>query len=424
MKRKFNPEWYPFLMLWGTQSLSGLGSSMTSYALVIWSYTQSGSALSTALLSICTYAPYVLMSIFAGALSDRWNKKRTLLVCDIFAAFTTLAVLILLWLDQLAIGHLYLLNALNGLMNTLWQPASEVAITLVTPKDAAQRVGGLKSLSNSITTVLTPACATALLTFGSVEWVIAFDLFTCFAAVIVLAAFIRLPEVCQSEQREPVLSAARSGLKYLAGNRPVLNTMLLLTAINLIASMYNAALPAMVLSRQNGSETVLGWVNSCTGIATLIGGLIAYISPKPKNRIRVIHLCLLFSMSTENLMLALGRTPAVWCIAALMGWLFIPLMNANLDALYRTGIPVDIQGRFYATRNSLQFFTIPLGYLLGGLLVDKALEPLMAMLNADHFLIQLLGAGKGSGAALLFLMISGMGIAVVVVAMIRNRKYE
>lgn len=47
----------PFLRLWSTQTFSALGSSMTSFALVIWAYKQSGSALSTALLSICSYAP-------------------------------------------------------------------------------------------------------------------------------------------------------------------------------------------------------------------------------------------------------------------------------------------------------------------------------------------------------------------------------
>ena len=87
---------HTFLILWVTQSFSALGSSMTSYALVVWSYQQKGSALTTALLSICSYAPYVLLSIFAGALSDRWNKKRTMLVCDSFAAATTLLILILL----------------------------------------------------------------------------------------------------------------------------------------------------------------------------------------------------------------------------------------------------------------------------------------------------------------------------------------
>lgn len=76
---------------------------MTSFALVIWAYEQSGSALSTALLSISSYAPYVLLSIFAGALSDRWNKKATMLICDAAAVLTTVGVLVLLSTDALCV---------------------------------------------------------------------------------------------------------------------------------------------------------------------------------------------------------------------------------------------------------------------------------------------------------------------------------
>ena len=73
----------PFLRLWSTQTFSVLGSSMTSFALVIWAYEQSGSALSTALLSICSYAPYVLLSIFAGGHKE---INRTNLTCSDIAA--------------------------------------------------------------------------------------------------------------------------------------------------------------------------------------------------------------------------------------------------------------------------------------------------------------------------------------------------
>lgn len=99
-------EMRTFLLLWVTQSFSGLGSTMTSYALVIWSYTQRGSALMTALLMVSSYAPYVLLSIFAGALSDKWNKKITMLVCDTIAALTTVVMLVLLQRGMLEIWHL------------------------------------------------------------------------------------------------------------------------------------------------------------------------------------------------------------------------------------------------------------------------------------------------------------------------------
>ena len=69
-----------FFALWSTQAFSTLGSAMTNFALIVWSYQQQGSALTTALLSVCSYAPYVLVSIFAGAASDRWDKRRTCLL--------------------------------------------------------------------------------------------------------------------------------------------------------------------------------------------------------------------------------------------------------------------------------------------------------------------------------------------------------
>ena len=72
-----------FLILWSTQSMSQLGSSITAFALTLWLYEKTGSSLSTAALTICSYAPYVMMSIFAGALTDRFDKKKTMLICDV-----------------------------------------------------------------------------------------------------------------------------------------------------------------------------------------------------------------------------------------------------------------------------------------------------------------------------------------------------
>ena len=167
-----------FLILWSTQSFSALGSAMTGFALIIWSYQQEGSALTTALLSVCTYAPYVLMSIFAGALSDKWNKRVTMLICDTIAALTTVAVLILLLTNTLQIWHLYCINAVNGFMNTVQKPAADVTISLLTPQKHYQKVSGLQSFSNSLITILTPMIATPVLALLGIKAVIFFDLFT------------------------------------------------------------------------------------------------------------------------------------------------------------------------------------------------------------------------------------------------------
>lgn len=411
-----------FLFLWITQSFSALGSAMTNFALVIWLYGQSGSALTTAMLTVCSYAPYVLMSIFAGAVSDKWNKKAVMLVSDTFAAGCTVVVFLLLKTGTLEAWHLYILNALNGLMNTIQQPASDVAVTLLTPEKHYQKTSGMRSFSNSLVTILTPVLATAVMAFAGIDAVILFDLVTFVTAFFTLLFLIKIPKPKNQEKKsENVLQLAKSGLIYLRTNQGILWLILFLAAINLIASIYDAALPAMVLSRQNGGETVLGIINTCVGVATLLGSVIATLLPAPKSRVRVICNSLLVSMSTENFLLAFGRTPFVWCVGAILGWLFIPLMNASMDVIFRTNIPVEMQGRVYSARNTLQFFTIPLGYFLGGLLVDMVFEPFMAALSDNSILTEIFGMGKGSGAALLFFVI---GIAGVMVCLIfRKVKY-
>ena len=406
-------EMKQYLLLWGTQAFSGLGSAMTSFALVIWSYTQEGSALMTALLMVCSYAPYVICSIFAGALSDKWNKKATMLICDAMAALCTVAVLLLLKTENLQIWHLYLVNAVNGLMNTVQQPASEVATTALVPKKHYQRIGGLNYISRSANSILTPIIAMAFMGFGGIDAVIAFDLISFMVAFLVLLIFISIPEVqAEEKKKESILKSAKEGLGFLKKEKGVFALILFLAGINLVASMYNAAFPAMMLSRENGSEAVMATVNTVTGLTMLAGSFIATAANKPKNRVKTIEICLLVSMSTENFLLGLGRVPWVWCLATFLGWITIPMMSTNLEAILRLSIPQEIQGRVYAARNSLQFFTIPVGYFLGGILVDEVFEPFMALQKNSSLLVTLFGSGKGSGCALFFFALGFLGVGI------------
>ena len=399
-----------YLLLWFTQLVSGLGSAMTAYALVIWSYTQAGSALRTALLMVCSYAPYVICSIFAGALSDRWDKKKTMLVCDALAAFSTLIVLLLLKNDALRIWHLYIVNAVSGLMNTFQQPASEVATSALLKREYYQRVGGLRYLSNALNSILTPIITTAIMALWGIGTVIAIDLCSFFVAFLVLLFFIPIPKTESRKQQESVLQSAAEGVRWLKATPGIFHLMLFLAGINLVASMFNAALPAMALSK--ASETALGTVNAVTGITMLIGSILASFMPAPRSRVKTIWYCLMLSMCTENFFLAFGNSVFAWCFGAFLGWVAIPLMNANLEAVNRLNIPMEIQGRVFAARNSFQFFTIPVGYFLGGILIDKVFEPVMAMQAADSLSVRLFGSGKGSGAAFLFAILWVMGIVV------------
>ena len=301
-------------------------------------------------------------------------------------------------------------------MNSVQAPASDVAVTLLTPEKHYQKTGGLRYFSNSLVSILTPALAAAVMSFAGIEAVIIFDLITFVAAFLSLLFFIRIPKIQQdSEKSQSILQLAKSGLIYLKENRGIFWLIIFLSGINLIASINSAALPALTLSKAD--EAAYGIVNSCTGIFTLLGSVIATIFPNPQSRIKVICNCLLLSMSVENFALALGNNTVIWCIGTFFGWIAIPLMSANYDVIFRSNVPKEMQGRVYSVRNTLQFFTIPLGYFSGGFLVDKVFEPFMALTDVT-LLKTVFGAEKGSGAALLFFVI---GITGVVICLIFRR---
>ena len=422
MKNKSHPL-KNFLILWSTQSVSQLGSSITAFALTLWLYETTGSSLSTAALTICSYAPYVLMSIFAGALTDRFDKKKTMLVCDLFAVLCTIVVFGLFHTNQLMIWHLYALNIISGLMNTVQQPASEVAMTLIIPEAYYQKTSGLRSLSRSLISILNPLIATALYSFAGLNGVVAADVGSFIIAFTALQFFIQITE-SKNARKESIFLLAKEGRGFLRNNPMIMTLLLFLSGINLISSAFVATVPGYVLPNPKGGQTILGIVTSCSGAAMMIGSLIVSVLPKPKDRVKIVYLTMLFSMGTENFILAFSREPILWCIGQIIGWLFVPVMSTNLEVILRGSIPVELQGRVYACRNTVQFFTIPIGLFLGGFMVDNICEPFMVKCGDLSILKMLFGTGKGSGAALMMFILGVSGSLICIIVGKKLKKYH
>ena len=86
MKKHSLKQFHSFLLLWGSQTVSQLGTAMTDYAVIIWVFSQKGTASSVTLLTICTFLPTIFLRFLAGSLVDRQNKKRVMLTADLVAA--------------------------------------------------------------------------------------------------------------------------------------------------------------------------------------------------------------------------------------------------------------------------------------------------------------------------------------------------
>ena len=225
-------------------------------------------------------------------------------------------------------------------------------------------------------------------------------------------------------KKESVFVLAKEGLMFLRENPLIMALILFMSSVNLVASAFDAVLPGYVLPNPKGGTSVLGIVTSCSGIAMIVGSLAVSVLPKPKNRVKIIYLTMLFSLGTENFLLAFSREPLLWCIGQMIGWILVPIMSANLDVVLRTTIPVELQGRVYACRNTLQFFTIPIGLFIGGFMVDNVCEPFMRVYGNLSVLKMLFGSGKGSGAALMMLILGVSGSLLCFTTGKKLKKYQ
>ena len=412
---------HSFLLLWGSQTVSQLGTAMTDYAIIIWVYSQKGTASSVTLLTVCSFLPTIFLRFLAGSIADRWNKKRIMLIADLLAACGTLAVFVLHSADVLQIWHLYVINFLLSLMNAFQEPASFVAVSMLVPREHYARASGLQGFSGAAISILAPALGALLLAYGGLDVVLITDLATFAVAFLTLLFLIRIPEPeRQAAEEEPFIKTCLAGIRYLKDHTALLRITLFLAVINFLAKLGNdGMLSPFILGRTGNNQSVLGIVESFTAMGVLAGSLIMTLAKPPKSRTRLIFITTGL-VCAGNIIQSLTSRPWLWCAAAFGSYLMAAVMNVNHDTIMREKVPLEMQGRVFSAQSTLQNFTIPIALLLGGLLADTVFEPFMlADSPLQKALSGFFGTGKGTGIGLMFFIV---GIAGMLVSFTRLRK--
>ena len=158
----------------------------------------------------------------------------------------------------------------------------------------------------------------------------------------------------------------------------------------------------------------LGIVQSCMALGPVTGSLLVTVMKPAKDSIRMVltMCCLIFLMGIG---LAVSRTTIGWCLFIFLQYLFASIMNVHWNTVMRSEVPLELLGRVYSTRDTIQNGTIPLGIFLGGWLADRVFTPLMTQESAlQKTLLPLFGAGRGAGMAVLFLLVSVTGLLISV----------
>ncbi len=422
MKTEKSGSLRQYLILLCGQTVSQLGTSMTSFALVIWAYTQNGQVLASSLLAVCSAVPYLLVSLFGGAVADNRNKKHIMLLCDTVAALGTLTLLCFFQMGGLSLWLLCTVNAVNGFMNAFQGPASQVAVTLLVEQDDYVRVGGIQSMVSALASMLTPILAAGLLSFGGLRLILTIDLLTFLFAFFTLLFLVNLPDnvgangPSESASFSAILESVKEGLSFVQKEKGIRYLLLLYCILEFMGAIsFDSMYSPLLLARTDNDEMVVGWVSAFMAAGCMAASVMMSAMKTPRNKRKMMYagsyLCL-----TGITLFGVGRTVWQWCAIVLIGCFGSPIYATYQTAILRERVDVGMQGRVFALQGMITQMLNPVGYVLGAVLADYFLEPLMERTGGLQSALSILvGSGAGAGIGLIFVGAGLLGILLLTI---------
>jgi MFS transporter, DHA3 family, macrolide efflux protein len=419
--RSFARQNRTFMVVWLGQMVSNLGSAMTGFGLGIWVYQETGSTMKLAFIVLASRLPALLVSPFAGALVDRWDRRWAMILSDTGAAVGTLAIMLLLLGASLQIWHLYVALAFSGVFSAFQFPAYGAAVTLMVEKEDYARASGFVQLAGSVGRVMAPTAAAAIVVWSGLAPLFVIDFVTfLFAVGTLMTVRFRLPAPAERQGRGVMglLREARLGLTFVLERRALLILMLSFVMVNFAFAFQTVLLIPLLL--ETTTEQVAGWVVSIGAGGIVLGSLILSAWGGPKNRIAGVFFPIL-AMGVG--LVLIGLRPSVLLI--ILGILLMngthPIAGGSSQAIWQSKVPANLQGRVFAIRQVSAISAAPFAFLLAGTLADNVFEPMMN--DGTGVLSTVLGTGSGRGIGLMFVL-AGLFVMLVVLAALRHPRIQ
>ena len=421
---KFNPlngGMSVFFITWLGQVVSLVGSGLTSFALGVWVFERTGSPTQYAMIGLSAVLPRVIFSPVAGALVDRWDRRKVMILADAGAGLSTFCIALLLFSNRLELWQIYLAAAVSAFFGTFQWPAYTATITQLVSKAQLGRANGMIQFGRAAAEILAPLMAGVLVLAIRIEGVILIDFATFIFALLTLS-IVRFPALKVAPIQEDFATFKADltfGWKYILARRGLLYLLFFLGVVNFIWGTIGALVVPMILSFSTADR--LGAIITIAGAGMFTGSLVMTAWGGPQRR---IHGVLFFELFSGFCFLLMGLRPDFWLIAlgAFGAHLTIAIVFGSNQALWQTKVEPENQGRVFAAQQMIASLATPLAYSLAGPLAEKLFEPWMISGSALTLKLgTLIGSGPGRGIGLMFIIMGLVKVTVSVLGYLNPR---
>lgn len=357
-----------FGLIWIGQAFSLLGSQLVQFALIWYLTEKTGSAAVLATATFVEIIPRVVLGPFAGALVDRWNRKRVMIVADALIAVFVVCLGALFFFNLIHIWHIYVLIFLRALGGAFHWPAMRASTSLLVPEKHLSRVAGMNSALQGVLSIGVPPMAAILLKSIPMYAILAIDVTTATLAILPLL-FAHIPQPDNSDMEaltspRVLINDVRFGFKYLISWKGMFILGLSAALVNFLLNPAFTLLPLLVTKYFQKGVVELGLMESLFGIGVISGGLLLGVWGGFKKKILTTYLGV-FGVALGVFIVAFA--PADLFNMALAGMLvtgvMISLTNGPLFAVMQSAVPANLQGRVFTAIESTTSFMSPIGML-------------------------------------------------------------
>ncbi len=396
-----------FTIVWFGELVSIIGSSISEFALSIWVYKLTGSVLQFSAMLLAMTVPRLLVSLFAGVIVDRWNRRTVMILSDCAQAVLSACVLGLVILNLLQPWHLFIIVALTAVAASFQQPAYQALVTQLVSREQLGQANGLLNFGGGLAQLVGPLLGGIVLGWVGLAAVVLIDLAT-FCVALVMLALVRVPNVrpVESSPAAPASTSfvqeLRAGWRFIHERPALLSLMLYIAVTVFLTSFPTVLMPPLVLAFSN--EQMLGLILTFGGVGLLLGGLLMSAWGGPKRRIYGV---LVFDVLTAAAMIFAGFQTSVigLAVAAFLFFVGMPISRGSAQSLWQSVVPEQLQGRVFTSRDFIAIAASPIALLTAGPLADGVFEPWMRATGAEP------GRGIGLmfvGLGVLFLLANGV----------------
>lgn len=369
-KRKLlMPLWrqHDYVLLWSGQTISSVGGTISLVAFPLLVLTITNSPLAAGIAGMLRQIP-IILSLVAGALVDRWDRKYVMIVCDSGRALSLASIPLALALGHLTVGQLYINAFLEGMLQVFFGIAHTSSLGQVVAREQLSAAMAQEEVVEGVTTLLGPGLAGPLFALARMLPFVA-DAVSYGISILTLL-LIRTPfQTPRVEQRRHLLTEIREGMVWM-WRQPVIRMMNL---ANVAAALVvpGSMLIVIVVARQHGaSDIVIGLILACGGVGAILGSLLAQFTQR--------FLTVGWAIVLSRWMFAL-----LWPFYVLIGpplWLSVvefsigfadPIEDVSYFSYRLALIPDELRGRVISACRIFTAVTNPLGQLLTGLLLQR-----------------------------------------------------